>query len=262
MYTTKYGMTGMIETANGGCAQYYAFRFTPGFFNEKEDWSDRSLGALKGYWWIKKLMDYMKPDKYTSCLEKLDSKGKPTSPHIHIHMESERELKKDTLQKWIRTELGCSGNKAYSVQVFSDVDDEGRWFRYPLKEKEAPKHSLGFSKDEIRDMTLLAEDERQQQIKLNLKTEAELENKHQFRDKMFKYMRLNHPDVSDERTVFGLIGKYYQSQNKMTPFSKLRDITNDWLCHAGHITHESYYDKYYNKEEYFIIPNKKKKKTS
>jgi len=260
MYTTKYGMTDMIENANGNCS-YYAFRFTPGYFNEPQDWSDKGLGALKKNYIMTKLMDYMRPDKYTCCLEKLDSKGKPTSPHIHIHMESDRELKKDTLQKWIRTELGASGNKAYCVQVFSDVDDEDRWFRYCFKEKDSPRHSKGFSESEIRDMTLLAQDEREQQVKLNLKTEAELENKHQFRDKMFKHMRLNHPDISDEEEVFELIGNYYRSQNKMIPFSKLRDITNDWLCHAGHITLRSYFQKYYKKEEYFIIPGKKKKKT-
>jgi len=257
MYTSIYGMTNMIETSNGG-GSYYAFRLTPGYFKDPVTFD--SLAMLKNHWIMKKLMIYMVPLKYTCSLEQHDSKGRPTSPHIHIHMESDKELKKDTLQKWIRTELGASGNKAYCCQIFSDLDNLDRWFRYPLKEKDSPRYSLGFSKDEIRDMTLLAEDERNQQVKLNLKTEAELEGKHQFRDKMFKYLRLNHPDVTDERTVFGLIGKYYQSQNKMVPFSKLRDITNDWLCSAGHISFDSYFDKYY-KEEFFILPKKKKQKT-
>jgi len=240
-------MTDNIEILNGIGACYYAFRFTPGYFKEPVTFEDLKKHGKKHYI-ITKLMDYMRPLKYTCSLEQYDSKGRNTSPHIHIHMESDKELKKDTIQKWIRTELGASGNKAYCVQIFMDVDNLDRWFRYPLKEKDSPRHSLGFSQDEIRDMTLLAQDEREQQVKLNLKTESELENKHQFRDRMFKYLRLNHPDVSDERTVFGLIGKFYQSQNKMVPFSKLRDITNDWLCHAGHITFDSYFDKYYKSD--------------
>jgi len=254
-------MTDNIEILHGVGATYYAFRFTPGYFKDPVDFDDLKHYG-KNHWIIKKLFGYMSPIKYTCGLEKFDSKGRETSPHIHIHMESDKELKKDTVQKWIRTELGASGNKAYSVQIFMDVDNLDRWFRYPLKEKDSLTHSKGFSKDELRDMKLLAQDERVQQIKLNLKTEAELENKHQFRDKMFKYMTLNHPDVSDEKTVFGLIGKYYQSTNKMVPFSKLRDITNDWLCHAGHITFDSYFEKYYeDNKDYFILPKKKKQTT-
>lgn len=107
-------------------------RITPKFI---EGYADCPLD-WKIATWFGSIKAYFKPERYIVGVEELDKFGSQTHLHYHICMgECDINSGKDAMQKWIRTNLCCKGNRAYSLRVHGDLDDETRWWRYPLKQK-------------------------------------------------------------------------------------------------------------------------------
>jgi len=212
-------------------------RLTPKFFNDPDNWClGRSL-ILINKWFGHDIVKYM------ACEEKLDKFGNETHEHYHINVEVEDELNKEKIQKWLRRDFNCKGNKAYCLRVHVDLQDEDRWWRYCCKENLVK--SKGFEKDRLKELTMLAKDERERQVGLNCATRDKLVNKNQFRDKMFAWLKKEYPDLADKRSLFIKIGTYYQENSKTPPFSKMMDVVLDYLVYAGHMTFGDYYDNKY-----------------
>lgn len=168
--------------------------------------------------------------------------GEPTSPHYHINIHVEKQIKKDAFQKWLNRH-GAKGNKAYCLQIREDVEDEGRWWRYCCKENLAYAH--GFSTEDLSKMVEMATSERAHQVSVNVKTRDRLVAKNQFRDKMFKYLDEKHPDIQNKRKLIKIIGQYYQDQGKTPPFNKLADVALDYLIFAKKISWDEWIEVRY-----------------
>lgn len=190
--------------------------------------------------------DYLKPMKILLGLEHLDKFGKNTHYHYHINFEISDDVKKDTLQKWLRSREIC-GKAAYCLRLTAEPDDESRWWRYTLKENGIKCLTKGFTDAEYTEMELLAKDEKNRTVLKNNDDLTKLMNKNQFRDKMFNKLKELYPDIIDEKKLFSIIGKYYQSENKTPPFSKLLDVVFDFKVFMNHMTFEEYFERKYEK---------------
>ena len=155
-------------------------------------------------------------------------------------------MKKDTIQKWLRSREIC-GKAAYCLRVNTDVDDEERWWRYVLKENGLKKYVKGFTEKDYLLLEIKAKDEKQRTANKNNDDLTKLMNKNQFRDKMFNKLKELYPDKKTEKELFSLIGKYYQTENKTPPFSKLLDIVLDFQVFMTFMTFEEYYERRYEK---------------
>jgi len=211
-------------------------RITPEFWGDK--WTDLDTFLDKLY----KLIGYDKIIKMLVAEETINKMGDRTHFHYHIDMEINENVeiskRKESLQKFIRRE-GVSGNRCYCVQTFADVNDYDRWFRYCLKEKCI--RNIGFSNEWITENTLLSQDERKQTILRNKKTQEQLINKNQFRDKMFKHIDGLFVSEPEEVDIFEAVGMYYTNNGKTPPFGKLKDITLDYKVHRGWLSFRDYY---------------------
>ena len=195
--------------------------------------------------WFGSIKEYFKPERYIVGVERLDKHGQPTRLHYHINMgECDIEVCKDTMQKWIRNNIHAKGNRAYSLRLKGDLDDESRWWRYPLKQKGIK--AQGFTDAELRDMTMLAKDEYEQTCARNIKTRSKLENKSQFRDKLHKYLKEEHKTETSIRKLYVLIAKYYQDQGNVPPTGKLYDCVIDYLTIIGHLSWEDHFDRHHH----------------
>lgn len=186
--------------------------------------------------------------KYIYVQETFDKFGKETTPHIHFNCVIDAEVKKDTIQRWIRrtaeaNSYNLKGNKCYSVRVLGDPEDEDRWWRYCCKEKGAKVSARGFSKSKIIEYKKLAQDEREQQIKRNLQAQESYLDKSSFKGKMFDLFKKE--DIKSHRPfIIGIIN-YYNKKGKIAPFSKFNDYWLDYQISTGLMTAEAYYDATY-----------------
>lgn len=211
-------------------------KFIEGYADVPEEWNLAT-------WWGS-IRNHFKPERWILGKEELDKFGAKTHLHYHINMgECDIECGKDAMQKWIRTNLCCKGNKCYSIRVMGDLDDEARWWRYPLKQKGVKIH--GFEKQDIATMSLLAIDEYNQTAARNIKTRAKLENKSQFRDKLHAHLKERHQHVRGRCALYVLIAKYYQECGNVPPTGKLYDCVIDYLTIIGHMTWEEHFARHH-----------------
>lgn len=142
---------------------FIQLRFTPSLFTEKSWGVDLKYTKTM---LMSKVLNYYGPENVTRficVLEKVGKMGEEVKPHFHINLEvPEHEKTKDNFQKNIRKwSAGIKGN-AYMVRHVEDPKDEDRWWRYCLKEIDAPVwfSKKGFEKEWITLNKILACDER------------------------------------------------------------------------------------------------------
>ncbi len=221
---------------------YLQLRFTGSFYDDpSHNFTKRQI--------IKNIKDNYLVDKFIYVEEKNNKMGEETTPHIHFHGYTDKDVKKDSLQKFIRR-LGekygytIKGNKCYAVNILGDPDDEERWYRYCLKEEGAKVAFKGFEKEELKKMRILAQEERKLQIERNKKAHSAYLDKSTFKGKMFDFFKKE--GVASHRPfIIGMI-KYYLEKGKVAPFSKFNDYWIDYQISTGLMTPEEYYDKVYS----------------
>lgn len=194
---------------------------------------------------IDPLIKHLDPEDWKVCYETEDKYGEPTAGHYHINIYTKIEIKKDTLQSWIRSTYKIyeiKGNACYSIKFTEDPEDEQRWWRYLYKQKPNCVYSDQFNiwKNITPIQAQMAQDERQLQIKRNRKARAKYEIKETFRQQMFAKMM--DENLSQVKKIFVRIIKYYQDDNRTPPFTNLDNIVQDFLLYSQQITSEQYYD--------------------
>lgn len=217
----------------------FDIRLTPKFFNEPD--GEQLSDHLRC-----KILKYLKPSRYLLCEEKIDNKGRETNLHYHLNFEVDRPLSKDTIQTWFRSNAICKGNRAYCVRTHGDLNDEDRWWRYCCKENLIK--SRGFSDETIAEYTLLAKDERANAIARNLATEKSMEQKNQKRDKLFKWLKDEKPNLKGTREIFCAMVFWYRSVAKDCPPLANKCLLNkvyDYQMEIGELTAEEYFDEQY-----------------
>ena len=199
-------------------------------------------------------MSQSKVSCWVRCWEVLNKFGEATHGHFHMNLYCEGDVKKDTLQKWVRRK-GIVGNKAYAISIVENPEDPQLWWRYCLKEDQdfkffgAPIDCPVKNQHECwSDMAMLAMDQREIQIKANLKLRQKLMDKNKFRTLLFKHLEEKFPDEREIRPIIKKIWLYYQSQGNSPPGNKLLDIAWDYLTETGRRTIDEWMDHKYGPE--------------
>lgn len=186
-----------------------------------------------------------KVERYIWGVEKYDKYGELTNEHVHFKIEiDDPDVKKNTLQKSFRDFMGSygitlKGVKHYAIMMDIEPKDIDRWWRYAIKEKDAP---IGYSddmKDFIEKQRPQAINERELQVERNRKARDKFIDKESFKGKMYDFL-YNEKKIKDKFAFFVELIKYYKEKNKVPPFSKLDDYWIDYQILTGIITAEEY----------------------
>lgn len=204
------------------------------------------------------LFEYVTKDSgelhyYAVTRETQNKFGEPTKPHYHINIcaDTGEKFTVENFQKWFRKRPFLpSGNKAYSFKLVGDPDDEDRWWRYLLKEKGAKLIESKFPPDfDISLNTIMAQNERDEQIKKNVEARDRLLRNDSFRLKAFAALQKKYENKCPQnRQIFGDLVRYYQEKNKIPPFNSLLNMVFDYKVHTKEIEPETYFDIYYGEK--------------
>lgn len=220
---------------------YYQLRVTPVKFNCPFPLAAKVVQMLMARETFDKSM-------YIFADECLNKDGVETARHFHFNFICDD--KKDTLQSNIRKwfadrEYICKGGEAYSLSVCDEPDDLKRWIRYQMKEKWVPSLSnlSDFTPDEVKEMELLAKDERARQVKKNKEYHAKKQEKETLFDKIIKH--LEKKNLKTFRDINIEIVKYYVEDGRPVNVSTVDGYTHNYMLSHNLITYEEFYDKYH-----------------
>lgn len=152
--------------------------------------------------------------------------GEPTHAHFHYNVELEQHesIKKTesqmkaSLQDFMRSQ-NYKGNAMYSIRINHDVNDEKRWFRYPMKQ--GNWISTGFTEAKLQIMESNAMDEYGHQVEKNLKSRERHLEKNQFRDKLWKHLDDN--KITEARKIAKAIFHFYNENGRDAPIFALQE---------------------------------------
>lgn len=194
------------------------------------------------------LREYLDIERCIVGEECLDPAGRLTHLHYHIHIETQKDIKKDTLQKHCREAFDWKGKEMYAVQLLHELDGEGeRWWRYPLKEKLLLTEG-DFSDMDLEQMALLAKDEKARTAEIIEEQKNRDMMKNQFRDKLMAHFKKKYESCSEpsNKDLWCQIAKYYYAAGKTPPFRTLDDLVDDVRVFLGYMTIEDLYDIRHN----------------
>lgn len=194
-----------------------------------------------------KVGEYLESECYVMGEEKTNKFGEATHLHYHINYYTEKDIKKDSVQKWIRNTYKLKGKEQYCVRVHIDLEDRNRWWRYPMKENLIinSKNLNEYLHDgqTVKLLQALAKDEKKRQVEQNLKTRQNLMDKNAFRDNMFRHFKDEYKDnLPEDKTLWCKMSLYYIKHSKTPPFGKLDDTVIDFKVSIGAISIEDVYD--------------------
>lgn len=219
---------------------YVDLRLTPKYAFDDPD-IDEAKGLARARTLCKLLVQHLIPSKYIIAYEKTNRYLEPTHPHLHLAMYTEEDVKKDTLQTWVRRNLNIKGKQAYCLRVHADVDDEERYFRYCLKERYIQQ--VGFTEEEIEDMKDRAQDEKRRNGENALKARQKYEDRNvSFREQM--YRDLDTGDI-DEPDIAVAIVQYYREHKRIPPYKNMKEQVLDYRVHKGYLDVKDWYIEKY-----------------
>lgn len=193
-----------------------------------------------------------KEDDYILAAERLNKFGEATKYHYHFNFIS--DMKKESLRKQIvrkSDELGfkLKGNKTYCLQCFPEPNDYHRWFRYCLKEKYIKKFTK-YTPDEnaptLKELEMLAKDERKQTINANIAVRKKSLDKKTYFDKIVKH--LEKKDLKTKKDIFISITKYYVDDGKPVNPMTIKGYTHNYMIMKKLMSYDTFY-QLYNKDE-------------
>ena len=181
------------------------------------------FGVIKG-WGKKGLRKPLTKEgniiKYVLGEETLDSHGRTTHLHFHLHClvksEKTKTQIKSSLAEWCRNN-GCKGTESYCLRTHDDTNKPDHWMRYPMKEKKYEQ----FNVPDHEELCMLAYDEKLRSVERNLKNEEIQKNKNQFRDKMWKHLDKN--KIQGTKNIMREMCEYYDQNGRDPP---LQDLAN------------------------------------
>ena len=185
------------------------------------------------------------PMKWIWVKEKFNKYGELTKTHYHLNWwmaDGGYQFNQDSFRKYINT-MGFKGVKVYCMRTHKDIGDSDRWWRYTCKQS-VPLTYSGFTKAEIDEFHLLANDEWEQRKIENIAKRQKLEDKNNFRNKLIKHLKKIYTECEPEsdKQIFCDIAKFYRKSHQTAPFKKLDDLVIDMKCEIGLLTVEEYYD--------------------
>ena len=239
---------------------YFELRYTPcqadngeQTVNDIIDWLDELNESHQ----TELLPDLRKPNKWLIARESKNKYGEETSLHYHINVElpssylAIKPYKKDNMAKTLNRRFGLKGNKMYCLRLHQCLDSNWeRWWRYCCKQGLPYDSSAQWEKQELLEMTKIANAEYIQRTKENNETRDKLVAKNNFRQKLAKFLKtkfcndlqVEHNYRIDDKYLWITIAKYYQDNHTTPPFQKMDDLVIDMKVEMKWITLEEYYD--------------------
>lgn len=171
---------------------------------------------------------------------------------IGLMSKSTKSLKQN-INTWT-AERGFKGKAAKCIRWHGDLDDEDRWRRYPLKSshrlefKERSKHLrfYGYTDEKIEEMKMIAQNEYERCVDLNVTNRQRLESKNMWWEKMCnKLIKEDKINTHISRDVWIAIVNYYVAMGKDPPFLSLDDKVLHLQLRAGAVSVEQLYTAFH-----------------
>lgn len=234
--------------------QYYCLRITPETCNPKVP-----LIAYEEHL-MRSLFEYLKPIRATSGLENHDKYGDLVKKHIHYRFQCDKN--KNSIAKWLQNTtnkgLGIKGVGYQLVEYTNDpslcnhnkpksqprlINDIKRWFRYCLKEFPHSRFNTGFSLPELEVMSLLANDERNTNIKYHRERREKMNKKLTLFDRVNAFLNKN---ILPGKTptyswVYINIIDYFVKNNNGVNHNNIKSYTNLYLLKNKFITSQAFF---------------------
>lgn len=196
-------------------------------------------------------------EAYTCGYEKLNKYGESENctPHFHFHFVAYPDGKNPlrNLRLWFRNwfsknESRLKGNKEWAFTEVAEPKDYDRWIRYALKE--TPVKDFCYGIDNLELEAQRAKDERAISIQHNLNARLKREQKDQFKRKMYEYIEANKPSTPSFRSIWKILFKFYQEQERPMNWNNLDGYTNLWLADAGLLSADAAFELSHKNHNY------------
>ena len=178
----------------------------------------------------------VKPMKWIWVKERWNKYGELTKAHYHLNwwlVDTGKPFKQDSFRKWLNGVCQLKGIKVYCMRTHADIGDTDRWWRYTCKQS-VPLSYWGFTQYEISEFHKLANDEWEHRKQENIAKRQKLEDKNNFRNKVFKHCielfkdKPQQPDIE----IYVAICEFYHKSHQTAPLKKMDDVVVDVKVNA------------------------------
>lgn len=227
-----------------------AFRITHSLIPDREDLSGAKMIAKH----VREILQKWELNKYIWCIESKNKFGKDTHPHIHFNAECFRLPSTDGIRKAFKRHFEGIGiqltgeanrkGRIFAISRPGDIEDEVRWWRYPLKQPDAKVFQKNM-KDFVIKWRLVATDEWERQVESNNKQVDNFLDKNSFKGKMFEQFKKE--DIRTERAFAIRYIKHCFEKSKTPSYTKINDYWIEYQMKIGLMSVEDWVDTHYFK---------------
>ena len=234
---------------------YYTFRIS--FCNESYSPSPDEIRE-RAFDLMANVLGLTGKDMFTWAYHTVNSRGYPTTPHIHVHYKDHGRVSKATIRKRVATHAeqehsvygGVKGVKLYSIKDFTDeaLKDEKRFFRYVFKES----HVAGleelwgneyFCENDLETQMLLATDEYDRERDKLLEKDKKDAEKSTTYDKFLAYLGKNDLSPQNQKDIAMELVKFYVQEKMACNANTMRGYVNTFLLSNNLITYSEWIEK-------------------
>ncbi len=194
------------------------------------------------------LKEYIQDDKFTSGIEYRNKRGEFKKNHFHFHFVSIN--KKDTIAKQFKRRIMEEYNDtrkkshAYSLIPQGEVNYDKLW-RYPIKERDFRETKFysfckGFDETELRELNLVAHQQRKVQYEVNQTKQSKKEDV-SFVERFCSYLD-NSTTSKSHQGIFVALLEFYIQQDKPPNHKQLCDYSYLYMIKKKYISPEEYYN--------------------
>lgn len=235
-------------------SSYYTFRLSfpnVDFEPTPADVSDLATNAITS------ILGLTDTDKFTWAYHRVNAKGQPTTPHIHVHVEDPNRVSKATIRKRVAKYSeddpdifgGVKGVKLYSIKDYTNeaLKDEARFFRYVFKCCHIKGHDIWgdnfFDKAEGAKQRLLANDEFDREREKLLEKEKKDADKSTTYDKFLAYLEKNDIVPQTRKSVAVELVEFYVREKMACNANTMRGYVNTFLLSNKLISYDEWIEK-------------------
>lgn len=235
-------------------SSYYTFRLS--FCNveyepEPDEVRDRAMSAIVN------ILGLNMDDKFTWAYHRVNAKGQPTTPHIHVHVEDPNRVSKATIRKRVAAHAeenhhvfgGVKGVKLYSIKDYTNeaLKDEARFFRYVFKCCHIKGHDIWgdyfFDEAEGDKQRGLANDEFDREREKLLEKEKKDADKSTTYDKFLAYLKQNDLQPQTRKSIAMELVEFYVREKMACNANTMRGYVNTFLLSNKLISYDEWIEK-------------------
>ena len=239
----------MSAAAAPAALHFVKFRYTfpPGSVPTQEFVEKYVIDTIERIFYKQNVQDI------TAGYEEMDKIGRPTHPHVHIHFSTlENPAKiRDRFRKHIKNHTTDDRKRCelYSMKEANeeDIEDQTRFFRYPLKQDHAFNDALfkhcaikTFAFDVATEKTVAHEEYRRIVEFSNRKTERAI--RPSTYEKLEEYLTELALSAPTEREICSHIVRFYKENEFDIDFPRMKKQCNSYRANHGLMSEEEIVD--------------------